>query len=541
MDNTVYKGFINDWAGRTLLPITRGELVLDSNGIIALQSDQFLAKDGHPGLVTSTERTLITSLTNAGGALEQVADIYSKLSYLNVLTFSGTALNYYNTTTSEQTPIKINSDGSVGIAVNTLKNEVTFSLPIVHQNETKVEATIIKNVTVDEYGRVTTVSGSNLTNADIPNQLEEKTLKKCVISDDAISGDSAIVNKKYVDDKFNNISAITTGALKFGGPLSTDSDAISKLSSTYLNHYYRVTSPFELNKGYFHDSVGVVGDRIYVKAGDTLIVYAMGTVTKFVYIPSADEITAVSVTTNTASTPEYTSYAGNVVLKFNDIFNIAAQSNVASITLPAASETTGGYLTKDDWLKFNSYSSKLSTTYKGEFSKGAGVYKIGTLTIGGTDQIIYGKDSVSNISLENGTANNEYNPILKFTTVGQNDVNITIEGVSGIVTKKDNTTLKIGADNKIVEQTVPQADARKVKYLTLEDGYKFGVQIGSANADGTVAADGLTDFSQFNVLVNKVKFTTVFEAITYSLSGNPNVNEYRYGNDNLKAAINVTI
>ena len=79
MDNTVYKGFINDWAGRTLLPITRGELVLDSNGIIALQSDQFLAKDGHPGLVTSAERALISSLTSAGGALEQVADFEQRL------------------------------------------------------------------------------------------------------------------------------------------------------------------------------------------------------------------------------------------------------------------------------------------------------------------------------------------------------------------------------------------------------------------------------------------------------------------------------
>lgn len=541
MDNTVYKGFINDWAGRTLLPITRGELVLDSNGIIALQSDQFLAKDGHPGLVTSAERTLIANLTSAGGALEQVADIYNKLDYLNVLTFNGTAVNYYNTTTSEQTPIKINSDGSVGIAVNTLKNEVTFSLPIVHQNETKVESTIIKKITVDKYGRVTTVSGSDLINADIPNELVEKTLKNCVISDDAISGDSAIVNKKYVDDKFNNISAITTGALIFGGPLSKDSDAISKLSSTYLNYYYRVTSPFDLNKGYFHDSVGVVGDMIYLKAGDTLIVYAMGDVTKFVYIPSADEITAVSVTTNTASTPEYASYAGNVVLEFNDIFNIAARSNVASITLPAASETTGGYLTQDDWKRFNSYSSTLSTMYEGEFNAGAGVYKIGTLTIGGKENFIFGRDSVSSISLENGSANNANNPILKFTTLGKDDVKIAITGVGGIVTTKDSTTLKISANNNIVEQTVPQADARKVKYLTLEEGYKFGVQIGSANTDGTVATDGLTDFSQFNALVNKVKLTTVFDYITYSLSGTTNVNEYRYGNDKLKAAINVTI
>jgi hypothetical protein len=199
-------------------------------------------------------------------------------------------------------------------------------------------------------------------------------------------------------------------------------------------------------------------------------------------------------------------------------------------------------LKQKDWVKFNSYATQLSTTYEGKFNSGAGVYEIGTLTIGDVPHVIYGKYSESSISLENGTGTNvEYNPILQFTTTGQNAVNITIKGVNGIVTKKNGNTLEIGAANEIIEQEVPQATARKVKYLTLTDGYKFGVQIGSANADGSIAQDGLTDFSQFNVLVNKVKFTTVFEAITYSLTGAANVNEYRYGNDKLKAAIDVTI
>ena len=541
MDNTVYKGFINDWAGRTLLPITRGELVLDSNGIIALQSDQFLAKDGHPGLVTSAERALISSLTSAGGALEQVADIYAKLSYLNVLTFNGTTVNFYNTTTSAQTPIKIISDGSIGIAVETLTNEVTFSLPVLQQNGTKIEATIVRNVTVDKYGRITAISGSNLTNSDIPEIISGKTLQNCTTAGDP-TGDASIVNKGYVDNKFNNISAISTGALKFGGPLSTNATAMAALNDpNKLNHYYKVTGSFKIDKEYLNDQLGVVGDELTVKAGDTLIIYGEPTA-KFVYIPSADEITTVAVTTDTATSPEFPSYAGNVVLKFNNIFNVAKQgTNTAYVTLPAASKDTGGYLTQNDWVKFNSYATQLATTYVGEFASGAGVYKIGTLTIGGVDSVIYGKYSASTISLENGAGDIEYNPILKFQTTGQDDIDITIKGVNGIITKKTGNTLEIGAANEIIEQEVPQATARKVKYLTLTDGYKFGVQIGSANADGSIAQDGLTDFSQFNVLVNKVKFTTVFEAITYSLSGAANVNEYRYGNEKLKAAINVTI
>lgn len=547
MDNTVYKGFINDWAGRTLLPITRGELVLDSDGKIALQSDQFLAKDGHAGLVTSAERALISSLTSAGGALEQVADIYAKLSYLNVLTFNGVAVNYYKTitsgTTSETTPtpIKIVSDGSIGIAVNTINNEVTFSLPVLQQNGTKIEATIIRNVTVDKYGRLTAVSGSNLTNDDIPDTLSGKTLQNCTTSGDPTTN-ASVVNKGYVDSKFDNISLITTGALKFGGPLSTNATALAALNDpNKLNHYYKVTGSFTIHKDYLNDQLGIVGDELTVKAGDTLIIYANPTA-KFVYIPSADEITTVAVTTDEASSPEFPSYAGNVVLKFNNIFKVAKQDNKAYITLPAASKDGGGYLTKNDWVKFNSYATQLSTTYEGKFDSGVGVYEIGTLTIGEVPHVIYGKYSESSISLENGTGTDvEYNPILQFTTTGQNAVNITIKGVNGIVTKKNGNTLEIGAANEIIEQDVPQADARKVKYLTLTNGYKFGVQIGSANSDGTVAQDGLTDFSQFNVLVNKVKFTTVFEAITYSLNGEANVNQYRYGNDKLKAAINVTI
>lgn len=546
MDNTVYKGFINDWAGRTLLPITRGELVLDNNGLIALQSEQFLAKDGHPGLVTSAERALIANLSGAGGALEQVADIYAKLDYLNVLTFNGTTLNFFNSTTNKATPIEIVTDGSIGISANVNNNKVTFSLPVLQTNGTTVENQIIKNIKVDKYGRVTEVSGSALTNSDIPDTISGKTLQNCT-TDGEPATDASIVNKSYVDGKFNNITAVNTGALKFGGGLSSRDTAEATLTNKACwNHYYKVTASFELSTDDLYDTAGIVGSSLKVKVGDTLVIYPTSdTVTKakFVYIPSGDEITAVTVTTTEHNTPPY-KYAGDVVLKFSDLFEIAnPQTNIATIALKQASDKTDGYLSKEDWKKFNSYASQGSTTYKGEFSEGIGVYKIGTLTIAGVEEIIYGKYSTSSLSLENGTdANVIYNPILKFTSTDTQDVNITLKGLNGITTKKNGNAVEIAAANEIIEQDVPQENnPRKVKYLTLENGYKFGVQIGSANADGTVAQDGLTDFSQFNVLVNKVKFTTVFEAITYSLSGAANVNEYRYGNEKLKAAINVTI
>lgn len=52
------KGFIKDWAGRHILPITRGELVLDQDGNIALNSKYFLAGENGTqyGLITAAER-----------------------------------------------------------------------------------------------------------------------------------------------------------------------------------------------------------------------------------------------------------------------------------------------------------------------------------------------------------------------------------------------------------------------------------------------------------------------------------------------------
>jgi hypothetical protein len=64
------KGFIKDWQGNKILPITRGELVLDCLGNVALTSDRFLAgelkdADGNiiandkPGLITAAERAVL--------------------------------------------------------------------------------------------------------------------------------------------------------------------------------------------------------------------------------------------------------------------------------------------------------------------------------------------------------------------------------------------------------------------------------------------------------------------------------------------------
>lgn len=527
MNKTVYKGFIKDWEGKTLLPITRGELVLDSQGKIALQSEQFLAKDGHPGLVTAKERDLINSLTGANGELGQVADIYQKLGYLNVLRFGSQNVYHYDTDTGDPTPIEIVSD-NIGIAVNTLDNKVTFSLMEVSSSETKITNTILKNIEVDEYGRVTSVSSGALDNTDIPQTLSGKVLQNCTTADTTFANNS-IVNKAYVDAQFQNIAAVSTGSIKFKGTLSDQGWAYNALTDENLYSYYIIASSFEIDKSYVYNTEAISSEPFKVQVGDTLVIYkGEYTEPKFVYIPSGDEKTTISITNKDGSNYPYTS-SGHVVLKLQDIFDINPQLNIAEISLKAASKETGGYLTKDDWVKFNSYASQESTTYKGKFSEGAGVYEIGTLTIAGIDNIIYGKYSTSSLSLMDGTGTDgDYNPILKFTSTGQNDVNITVTGVNGIIAKKrDDNNIEISANNQVSDASKP--------YLTIEDGHKFSITLGEIQETGI--KNGLVDFNQMLTIL--ATYTDHFKIIENSLTDTST--DYYYGSDKLVEAITLTI
>ena len=90
----INKGFIKDWLGNRILPITRGELILDRDGNMAIASNLFLAgeqrdENGNllrdsqgnllPGLITAAERAMLTGGGSGGG----ISDIYTKLGYIN--------------------------------------------------------------------------------------------------------------------------------------------------------------------------------------------------------------------------------------------------------------------------------------------------------------------------------------------------------------------------------------------------------------------------------------------------------------------------
>lgn len=535
------KGFIKDWQGKKILPITRGELVLDCLGNVALTSDRFLAgelkdADGNiiatnmPGLITAAERAMLSG----GGSGNSLSDLYTKVGYINTgLSFGGTTLSFYDSA-GTATPISITA--STGINIGVQGNTVALSLAPLATTGTEI-SNILKSIKVDKYGRVTEVTGSALTNSEIPATLTGKTLSgatltNCTTSNKEIGNDEkAVANKAYVDAKFTAANTIATGALKFGGPLSDTATANSKLTDiNALNNYYIVTAEFDIAKSNVYGSTSTSG-TITVKEGDTIIIHKPGSTAQFVHVPSGDDITSLTVVGEGETSNALTKAIGDLTLKFSSLFSVTNVNggNTATVSLKAVTDNQDGYLTSTDYKAFKAYAQSLAVTYTGEFSSGKGVYKIGTLKIGNKDNVIYGKNNVSSLSLTNG-ASNAYNPILKFTETGATDVQLTLKGVSGIQVKKNGNSIEFNTNIGVKSDST--------SYLT-SDGTNVGVKLGSLNEDGT-CNEGLVNYTTLHTLAQNVAATTVFEEINYTLTGTDDT-KYKYGNDKLKTAITVTI
>jgi hypothetical protein len=69
------KVLLRDKNENIILPITRGELVLDSSGKVALHSTEFLATGEKPGLMSSSDKAKLDSV--AGGAIDDKLDVNS--------------------------------------------------------------------------------------------------------------------------------------------------------------------------------------------------------------------------------------------------------------------------------------------------------------------------------------------------------------------------------------------------------------------------------------------------------------------------------
>lgn len=535
MATTTIKGFIKDWQGNKLLPITRGELVLDSKGFMALASAEFLAgthtdADGNklPGLITAAERAMLT-----GGSGQNISDVYTKLGYINSgLKVGETALHFYETVENVTTATPISIIGSEGVTVGIANNTLNISLTSVLSDTTTITNGIVRNITVDKYGRVTAVSSGALLDADIPQTLSGKILSGCTVAA-APTADLGIANKKYVDDKVAVANGIATGALKFAGAIGTQTelDTIWAGIAERKNNYYKVTPTeiLEIAVEKLHYPPQTSGN-ITLKTGDTLIVYDNPTTstTKFVYIPSADDITSIAVQKNGSDVLKPT--IGNVGLNFSEVFDVTAVGATATITLAKASATTNGYLSKEDYAKFAGYETNLAVSYAPTITdQTIGHYTIGTLTIGGTEHVIYGKNNVSSLTLVDGTGENPTdNPILRFTENGT-ATDTTFKGAAGVRVKKNGSSIEFAANVDV--------DSASDSYLTAQ-GNQIGVKLGTVSENGY--SDGLVDFKTFYPVLSAVANSV--EKIENSLFGiATSATEYRYGSDAMIAAITLTI
>lgn len=548
------KGFIKDYQGNILLPITRGELILDSAGQMALTSALFEAGktingvQNAYGLIGAKELQML----KGGGDGQSIADVYEKLGYINTgIKVGSNVLSFYDAA-GDATPISFAA--GEGIAIGTANNVITAALAeiTVTNTNSKTANYVVKSVTVDKYGRVTEVVNEKLTNAEIPAELSDKTLVNAVLNNatthadlTASSSDSAVANKKYVDAKFDQVNQVATGALHFKGSLSNPIDAQNVLVAGNENAYYKATQNFSLSASLVqHNTQTENADgKIQVDKGDTLIVLLVDGSYKFVHVPAGDDITTISVKKDGVAYDGWGPFMDNVTFNYNAPLSVSVTGQQIDISIPAANNSTNGYLSSTDYTTIMNAVTNLGKTKYTETvtSTSAGAYKLGTITVGTQDYDVYGQNNTSAFSLEQNNNKNE-NPILKFVEsgVGATTVQIILEGSNGIKAEKSGNTVKLTAANIVGTESQ--------NYLEITNGYVFNAKFGSGASNNVT--EGLVKYSDYIVTkekaVNAISILAASQPIILSgslLSAATDADgkTYKYGNTALVEAITLTI
>lgn len=516
-----YKGFLQDFNGNKMLPITRAELVLDSAGNIALTSALFEAgkNNNQYGLISAADLEALKLVTGGTAGGQNLGDIYTKLNAINTsLKVGEIYLPFYSVSETTVTTNNIQFVGQNGIKLYANGSNIFVELDKLTPTPSSVTNQIVTNVTVDEYGRVTNVSGINkLSNEVLPDAISGKNLSGCTVTTSG-SDSNSLVNKQYVDDAVNGATAIASGALVFSGTLGAVENAQNILSDVGNNQkYYKVTTEFTLSNDYIHDAASGGETKLY--SGDTLIAYKPSDAAglKFIYIPSGNDITAISVGTTADSNIMY-KQNGSVGFIFDDtLFTVTPDSNVAKIAMNAASASNPGYLSAAGFVKLQ---KATSVSYS---SNNVGDIILGTITIDDVSYEVKGINNVTKLSLDNGTdtSNPELNPRLKFEESGADASYITFKGGPGIIVKKSENQIQFGSALEV--------DANSSDYLTLSEGKNtIGINLGTVT-DWSTTTEGLVN-------VALLKNTIASYAVNFTEWDST---QMKYGSAELKAAVTI--
>lgn len=175
------KVILKDENNIEIMPITRGELILDSSGNIALHSTEFLATDSQPGLISPEDKIHLGYLKHSS--------VYTptSVSLSTGWKASGFILNEANGFTSGVYAVKIMSGSlmfsgtaSVYVGKITVEDEIVLHMSGIPQTYTdgsqgRIYAKIAPSQTAD-YGEIylaTNVPQSAITNLSI-------TMKKLI-------------------------------------------------------------------------------------------------------------------------------------------------------------------------------------------------------------------------------------------------------------------------------------------------------------------------------------------------------------------------
>lgn len=525
-----YKGFIKDVNENIILPITRGELVLDKHGVVALNSEEFLATNGHAGLLKSDEREGLIALLgdSSENPASPIAILKQELDAINdSLSINNTKLPFYTFSEGNVTGNKYNIIGKAGaITVTSKDGSITFDLA--KPTITSTAGVVITSVDVDEYGRVTNVTGANT--------LNNVSLNNCTAAAiDDNSGNLSVVNKQYVDDKFKTAAVTAVGALKF---ISALGEGDSAIINTYLERsdegsYFKISGSFTIDKDLFVSEQSDVN----VTSGDTLIVHHddFGE-KKFIYIPSGDDVPTTISFYDSANNHGVASQGSTTVL-FEEPFNLTNNGNgQISIKIPLASTENDGIISSKTFNLIQTATAKTMSYNPSINQDTLGQYKIGEIGFGDSSaepNVIYGRDTTYNLAI---TAKDNI-PSLSFSSnVSNTPKEISLNGGNGInvsTTKSDNLYfgINLGNDNK---------------YLKVDENGCLVANISTPpNAGNSSFTDGLIDNKVFSQFTSVLALAAYYEPISYSLlSGNPDTSadtNYKYGSSDLKTAVDITI